>query len=57
MSETNPIEYILELNTNVDFKNEVIAFLNYYVGGLLNIGIDKQGEKLGVSDKEKIEKC
>jgi predicted HTH transcriptional regulator len=50
MSETNRIEYKRELNTNVDLEKEVIAFLNYHEGGLIYIGIDKQGEILGVSD-------
>ncbi|MBN2729330.1 MAG: putative DNA binding domain-containing protein [Bacteroidales bacterium] len=50
MSETNRIEYKRELNTDIDLEKEVIAFLNYHEGGLIYIGIDKQGTSLGVSD-------
>jgi ATP-dependent DNA helicase RecG len=49
MSETNRIEYKREFNTNVDIEKEVIAFLNYHEGGLIYIGINKQGKVLGVS--------
>ena len=48
MSETNRIEYKREFNTDVDIEKEVIAFLNYHEGGLIYIGIDKQGKILGV---------
>lgn len=50
MSENNRIEYKRELNTEVEIEKEVIAFLNYHEGGLIYIGIDKQGKILGVSD-------
>lgn len=50
MPETNRIEYKRELNPDVDIEKEIIAFLNYHEGGLIYIGIDKQGEILGVSD-------
>ncbi|NCD42255.1 MAG: transcriptional regulator [Bacteroidia bacterium] len=50
MPETNRIKYKRELNPDVDIEKEIIAFLNYHEGGLIYIGIDKQGEILGVSD-------
>jgi ATP-dependent DNA helicase RecG len=50
MSETNRIEYKQELNIDVDIEKEVIAFLNYHEGGIIYIGINKQGKVLGVSD-------
>jgi len=52
MSETNRIEYKRELNTDVDIEKEVIAFLNYHEGGLIYIGIDKQGKVIGVTDMD-----
>lgn len=52
MSETNRIEYKRELNTDLDIEKEVIAFLNYYEGGVIYIGIDKTGEIIGVSDAD-----
>ena len=52
MSETNRMEYKRELNTDVDIEKEVIAFLNYYEGGIIYIGIDKTGEIIGVSDAD-----
>ena len=50
MSETNRIEYKQELNNDVDIEKEVIAFLNYHEGGIIYIGIDKQGNTVGVAD-------
>lgn len=50
MPETNRTEYKREPNPDVDIEKEIIAFLNYHEGGLIYIGIDKQGEILGVSD-------
>ncbi|MDO8897405.1 MAG: ATP-binding protein, partial [Bacteroidales bacterium] len=35
---------------DVDIEKEVIAFLNYHEGGLIYIGIDKQGKVPGVLD-------
>lgn len=52
MSETNRIEYKRELNTDLDIEKEIIAFLNYYEGGVIYIGIDKTGEIIGVSDAD-----
>ena len=48
MSETNRIEYKQELTDGLE--KEVVAFLNYKEGGTIYIGIDKQGNVLGVSD-------
>ncbi len=50
MSETNRIEYKRELTPKVDIEKEVVAFLNYHEGGMIYIGIDKDGKTLGVSD-------
>lgn len=50
MSESNRVEYKKELSSEVDLEKEVIAFLNYREGGLIFIGIDKNGKTLGVSD-------
>lgn len=50
MSETNRIEYKQELNNDVDIEKEVIAFLNYHEGGIIYVGIDKQGNVVGVLD-------
>ncbi len=52
MIETNRIEYKRELHADVDIKKEVIAFLNYYEGGVIYIGIDKTGNVVGVSDAD-----
>jgi len=50
MSETNRIEYKQEFNSDVDIEKEVIAFLNYYEGGIIYVGINKHGKVVGVSD-------
>lgn len=54
MNENNRVEYKLELNPDVDIEKEVIAFLNYKEGGFIYIGIDKDGNAVGVS---KIDDC
>ncbi|MEJ4087003.1 ATP-binding protein [Galbibacter orientalis] len=50
MPETNRIEYKEKLTKDLDMEKEVIAFLNYFEGGLIYIGIDKYGKVLGVDD-------
>ena len=50
MSETNRIEYKRELTKDLDIEKEVIAFLNYHEGGIIYIGIDKDGSDIGVED-------
>lgn len=50
MSETNRIEYKQELTPELDIEKEVIAFLNYKKGGYIYIGIDKDGDVIGVDD-------
>lgn len=50
MSETNRIEHKRELTKDLDIEKEVIAFLNYHEGGIIYIGIDKDGSVMGVED-------
>ena len=50
MTETNRIKFKIKFNEGVDIEKEVIAFLNYNEGGLLYIGIDKDGKTVGVID-------
>jgi ATP-dependent DNA helicase RecG len=50
MSETNRIEYKKELTKELDLEKEVIAFLNYKEGGVIYIGIDKDGGIVGIED-------
>jgi ATP-dependent DNA helicase RecG len=54
MTETNRIEYKQELNDSLE--KEVIAFLNYREGGVIYIGINKKGVKVGVlhSDSDQL---
>ena len=47
-SETNRIEYKEILNN--DFEQEVIAFLNYKEGGIIYVGVRKNGQVVGVED-------
>ena len=49
-SETNRIEYKRELTDDLDLEKEVIAFLNYHEGGVIYVGIDKNGAAVGVLD-------
>ena len=52
MSETNRIEYKRELTKDLDLEKEVIAFLNYQEGGIIYIGIDKDGSVTGVENED-----
>ena len=47
-SETNRIENKEQLNE--EFEQEVIAFLNYKEGGIIYIGINKNGQAFGIKD-------
>lgn len=50
MTETNRIEYKRELSDGLE--KEVVAFLNYREGGILYIGIDKNGRTYGLADAD-----
>lgn len=52
MSETNRIEYKRELTSELDIEKEVIAFLNYKEGGYIYIGIDRDGNVVGVDNAD-----
>lgn len=45
-TETNRIENKEQLND--DFEQEVIAFLNYKEGGIIYVGINKNGQVVGL---------
>ncbi len=47
-SENNRIEYKQLLTDNLE--KEVIAFLNYKEGGVIYVGVDKNGQAVGVKD-------
>ena len=47
-TETNRFENKEQLNE--DFEQEVIAFLNYKEGGIIYVGINKNGQVVGVED-------
>ena len=47
-TETNRIEFKQQLTD--DLEKESIAFLNYHEGGIMYIGIDKQGNVVNVTD-------
>ena len=49
-TETNRIENKELLNE--DFEQEVIAFLNYKEGGIIYVGIDKNGQVVGVENND-----
>ncbi len=46
--ETNRVENKEQLNE--DFEQEVIAFLNYKEGGIIYVGVRKDGQVIGVQD-------
>ena len=47
-TETNRIENKEQLNE--DFEQEVIAFLNYKEGGIIYVGVNKNGQVVGIQD-------
>ena len=49
-TETNRIENKEQLNE--DFEQEVIAFLNYKEGGIIYVGIDKNGQVVGMENND-----
>lgn len=49
-TETNRIENKEQLNE--EFEQEVIAFLNYKEGGIIYVGIDKNGQVVGVENTD-----
>ena len=49
-SETNRIENKEQLNE--EFEQEVIAFLNYKEGGIIYVGINKNGQVVGVENND-----
>lgn len=50
MIETNRIEFKRELTRELDIEREVVAFLNYREGGIIYIGVNDDGEPIGVKD-------
>lgn len=52
-TETNRIENKEQLNE--DFEQEVIAFLNYKEGGIIYVGINKNGQVVGVENIDLIQ--
>ncbi|MDR1895928.1 MAG: ATP-binding protein, partial [Prevotellaceae bacterium] len=50
MHETNRIE--LKQTLTDDLEREVVAFLNYREGGIIYIGIDKNGVPVGIADTD-----
>lgn len=53
MAESNRIEYKRELNDS--FEKEVVAFLNYHDGGIIYLGIDKDGFAHGVNNADQLQ--
>ena len=50
MGETTRIENKLKLTPELDIEKEVVAFLNYKEGGYIYIGVDKEGNTIGVDN-------
>jgi len=53
MAENNRIEYKRELTDGLE--KEVVAFLNYKDGGVIYIGIDKDGKAYGVTNLDAVQ--
>ena len=53
MTETNKVEFKVRLNDKLE--REVVAFLNYREGGIIYIGIDDDGNAIGVDDIDSVQ--
>ena len=53
MSESNRIEYKHTLTDGLE--KEVVAFLNYQNGGIIYLGISKDGEVVGIENSDEIQ--
>ena len=53
MPENNRTEYKRELTP--DLEKEVVAFLNYKYGGIIYIGINKDGNTVGVENPDELQ--
>ncbi len=53
MIETNRVEYKAKLTDGLE--KEVVAFLNYKEGGVIYIGIDRDGEVIGVENCDDVQ--
>lgn len=53
LKETNRIELKRELNDKLE--KEVVGFLNYHEGGTIYIGIDDDGNVIGLSDADDVQ--
>ncbi|MFI3257162.1 MAG: ATP-binding protein, partial [Spirochaetales bacterium] len=52
ITETNRIEYKRELTKELELEKEVVAFLNYREGGFIFIGVDNDGNTVGVENPD-----
>jgi predicted HTH transcriptional regulator len=50
LRENHRIELKVELTPELDLEKEVVAFLNSHEGGFIYIGVDKNGQRVGVAD-------
>ena len=53
MSESNRIEYKRELTEGLE--KEVVAFLNYHDGGVIYLGVENNGEAIGMADPDAVQ--
>lgn len=53
MTESNRIEYKQELNEKLE--KEAIAFLNYHGGGIVYLGIDGEGNVVGLDNSDDVQ--
>ena len=53
MTETNRIEYKQELSDGLE--KEVVAFLNYREGGVIYLGMDKNGDIVGIQNSDSVQ--
>ncbi|MDP2039837.1 helix-turn-helix domain-containing protein [Algoriphagus sp.] len=53
MTENHRIEYKRQLTDNLE--KEVVAFLNYLGGGVIYLGVDREGEVVGIESPDSVQ--
>ncbi|PUE62535.1 hypothetical protein B9Z45_04250 [Limnohabitans sp. 2KL-17] len=51
LRENHRVELKRELTPELDLEKEVVAFFNSHEGGFIYIGIDKTGQRVGVTEQ------
>lgn len=54
-TESQHLEFKQQLTEKLDFEKEIIAFLNLREGGVLYIGVNDNGEVIGLDNADQLQ--